>query len=430
MADSCPKRLAVIGAGPIGLEMALAAMQRGIEVEIFDKAATCAGNVKAYEFVRLFSPWKLNYTEAGLEALKGIGVMAPADSEGFPTGKDFFEQYLSPLAKVIGKHPLCRGFHLNTEVLSMGRGAMLKGESIGGGAMCMPSNVPLCKMQRSHTPFTLLVRDGENERAVEGFSFVTDCSGIYQSTFANWAGAGGMPAPGERPLRVSGRLWSTIPDVLGPDRIRFAGKRTLLVGTGMSAATVLRNLKELSAQVEGTQVLWVTRREQDPFTVIEGDVLPQRKELCEMGNSASRGEVPCIQHVGGAVVKAVEKAEDNALRVRLETLQGERVEVIDEFVSCCGYRPDTSLYSELQVHTCYASDGPIKLAATLIGGSGDCLQQVAAGVETLRNPEPGFFILGHKSYGRSSAFLLKIGHEQVRAVLEEIALQSGMAGGA
>ena len=32
-------------------------------------------------------------------------------------------------------------------------------------------------------------------------------------------------------------------------------------------------------------------------------------------------------------------------------------------------------------------------------------------------PRPGFFILGSKSYGRQSSFLLKIGHEQVRALL-------------
>ncbi len=32
----------------------------------------------------------------------------------------------------------------------------------------------------------------------------------------------------------------------------------------------------------------------------------------------------------------------------------------------------------------------------------------------LVNPEPGFFILGMKSYGRNSAFLLSTGYEQVR----------------
>jgi len=258
------------------------------------------------------------------------------------------------------------------------------------------------------------------ERFLDGFDFIADCSGSYRGDYANWSGIGGMSAPGERSLRGSGRIWSTIPDILGADRERFAGKRTLVVGAGMSAATVLRNLAELSKQEAATKALWAARKGDGPFKVIEDDVLPQRKELCLMGNSAARGEMPCIEYSGGACVKALEPSTGGALRITLETQEGERTEEVDEFIGCCGYRPDMSLYSELQVHTCYASDGPIKLAATLIGGSGDCLKQVAAGADALKNPEPGFFILGHKSYGRSSAFLLKIGHEQVRTVLDEI----------
>ena len=34
------------------------------------------------------------------------------------------------------------------------------------------------------------------------------------------------------------------------------------------------------------------------------------------------------------------------------------------------------------------------------------------------NPERDFFVLGAKSYGRNSAFLLKLGFEQVASVLE------------
>lgn len=414
-------RLAVIGAGPIGLEMALAAALRGLDVEVFEKAPSCACHVQSYHFVRLFSPWKLNTTQAGLAALKEVGAEPAADGESFPTGQEFLNQYLSPLAKALENNSHCRALHFGAEVTAIGRGALLKGDSIGGGAMCMPSNAPLCPTHRSQTPFTLLVRGCDGERLVEGFDFVADCTGSYRGDFANWAGMGGLPALGERGLRASGHIWSTIPDVLGVDRACFAKRRTLLVGAGMSAATTLRNLGELAEQEGGTQVLWVTRRDGRPFKVIEDDVLPQRKALCELGNRASEGRLPCVEYVGGGAVKALELSENGNLRVTIQTTSGTRTEVVDAFVGCCGYRPDMSLYSELQVHTCYASDGPIKLAATLLGGSGDCLQQVSAGVDTLKSPEPGFFILGHKSYGRSSAFLLRIGHEQIRAVLDHIA---------
>jgi hypothetical protein len=88
----------------------------------------------------------------------------------------------------------------------------------------------------------------------------------------------------------------------------------------------------------------------------------------------------------------------------------------DQVVALVGYHPDASVYDQLQVHQCYATQGPMKLAAALLGlGSRDCLTAGAAlAAQTLLNPEPGFFILGAKSYGTNSNFLLQVGHQQVR----------------
>ena len=88
---------------------------------------------------------------------------------------------------------------------------------------------------------------------------------------------------------------------------------------------------------------------------------------------------------------------------------------VDNVIAAVGYKPDTSITRELQIHYCYASEGPMKLAASLlassVGGSGDCLAQVSAGDDTLLSPEPGVFIIGMKSYGRGSAFLLRYDYE-------------------
>ncbi len=48
--------------------------------------------------------------------------------------------------------------------------------------------------------------------------------------------------------------------------------------------------------------------------------------------------------------------------------------------------------------------------------AGDCLAVAPCGPAALRNPEPGFYVLGSKSYGRNSDFLLRNGYEQVREV--------------
>ena len=95
---------------------------------------------------------------------------------------------------------------------------------------------------------------------------------------------------------------------------------------------------------------------------------------------------------------------------------------VDRILANLGYSPNTDLYRELQVHECYASLGPMKLAAELSGKAGDdCLKQTSCGPDTLRNPEPSFYILGAKSYGRNSHFLWRIGFEQVREVFTLIA---------
>ena len=103
---------------------------------------------------------------------------------------------------------------------------------------------------------------------------------------------------------------------------------------------------------------------------------------------------------------------------------------VDRIIANVGYRPDRRLWEELQVHECYASQGPMKLAAALLGeASADCLSQSGHGAETLRNPELGLFILGSKSYGRDSRFLIRIGLEQIRDVFSLIGVPAETCSG-
>ncbi len=45
------------------------------------------------------------------------------------------------------------------------------------------------------------------------------------------------------------------------------------------------------------------------------------------------------------------------------------------------------------------------------------------GPETLLNPEPNFFILGQKSYGRSPNYLMRVGWEQVDDVFHLLGVE-------
>jgi hypothetical protein len=133
--------------------------------------------------------------------------------------------------------------------------------------------------------------------------------------------------------------------------------------------------------------------------------------------------------VGGAVVEGFEyNSATHRYRVTLVIGDQPRVEEVDRVIVNTGFGPDNSIYRELQVHECYASRGPMKLASALLGAAaGDCLGVPAFGAEVLANPEPDFYIVGHKSYGRSGHFLLETGFKQVADVIETLARELQVA---
>src|SRR4029077_16069033 len=142
-------------------------------------------------------------------------------------------------------------------------------------------------------------------------------------------------------------------------------------------------------------------------------------------NLATRADANVEFHAQ-TIVEAIEsQGQDKGFRVTLRTAGKPRTIEVERIIGNVGYSPDRLLYRELQVHECYASFGPMELAASLLKHAGaDCLSIPAQGAATLRNPEPNFYILGAKSYGRNSNFLLRNGFDQWREVC---ALISGKA---
>jgi hypothetical protein len=106
-----------------------------------------------------------------------------------------------------------------------------------------------------------------------------------------------------------------------------------------------------------------------------------------------------------------------------------RIEEADRVLINTGFGPDNSIYRELQVHECYASRAPMNLSAALLrAGEASGLGTPAFGADVLAHPEPDFYIIGHKSFGRSPHFLLETGYTQVREVIEALAGQLALGG--
>lgn len=403
-----PKSTVIVGGGPIGIEAALYAEALGHDVLVLERGQT-GEHVRRWGFLELFSPWPMNVSPLGLATLRERGI-EPPPSVGCPSGRDFVDMYLAPLAQHLGERARTR-----CEVVGIARQGLLKHEAIEAAG----------STERRGRTFRLLVHQHDSQSYREEAYFadvVIDASGVFATPGA--IGDGGVPCPGEVGCRE--RIVYHPPDVLGADRNVYAAKTTLLVGAGHSASTALRQLLELAKTEPSTRVIWARRDTQpEPARRVENDPLAGRDALCAFANSVDDSPPDGCRVLRGVSVLSVAPSAEEML---IDVIGAEDDEVetlcVDRIVALVGYRPDMLVHRELQVHHCYASEGPMKLAAALLGagsdGDNDCLEQVGFGPESLAQPEPDFFIVGQKSYGRRSDFLLRIGRDQVRDVFRLI----------
>jgi thioredoxin reductase len=384
-------RLAILGAGPIGLEAALAAAERGWDFTVYEAAPRAGGHVRDWGHVRLFTPWSMTVSPRARAAL---GDVAP-DGDTLPTGDDLADRVLDPIAALPSIAPRLK---LGTRVEAVGRQGLLKHEAIGA--------VP----ERSDRPFRLLVSDAAGER-VEHADAVLDCTGTYGNP--NALGDGGIPAPGEQ--HFADRIERRLPDVAAEPE-RWAGKTVLLTGAGHSAQTAARALSEFARDADGTRVLWAVRSDDPSWFAVDDDPLPERAALTQTARELQGGASPVIEVLPGRVTEAL-TGDGDRIAVTLRNGRPETV-VVDRVLALNGAVGDFTLYRQLQVHECYATAAPMKLSAALLGAAGgDCLEIPEFGPDTLVNPEPGFFVVGAKSYGRNSQFLLRNGWAQVDDVM-------------
>ena len=409
--DTMPRngspRIAILGAGPIGLEAALVARQLKLAFTLFERGRV-GEHLLRWGHARLFSPFGMNVTALGRSTVldQRRDHEWPGDDTCI-TGREHVERYLTPIADTLKEH-----LRTETHVLRVGRRNCLKNETPGDAG-------------RAKHPFVLLLRERNQDR-VEEADLILDCTGTYGQH--RWLGDGGIPALGE--LQAEPQIAYAVEDVLGTRRNDYAGKSVVVVGGGYSAATTVNNLAALAEQDNTTWVTWLVRApHSQPLRRIAADPLRERDRLAVRANNlATRGDGNVEFHAG-TIVEAVEhQGQGRGFRVTTRAAGKKRTWDCDAVIANVGYTPDTNLYRELQIHECYASLGPMKIAAALLGQKAqDCLKVTSTGLDTLRNPEPNFYILGAKSHGRGSQFLLRFGFEQVRDVFDLIKKDFGLA---
>jgi Pyridine nucleotide-disulphide oxidoreductase len=405
MTSSNDQPVVVIGAGPVGLAAAAHLLERGLEPLVLEAGPRVGANVAQWAHVRLFSPWCLALDPVSVGLLERAGWTGP-DPDALPTGADLLEHYLEPLAALPA---LASRVRLHTTVVAVARHHLDKVRSPG----------------REQLPFLVRVRDGLGQLRDLQARAVIDASGTW--TRPNPLGASGLPALGESD--AGARVLYGLPDVLGRDRGRYAGKRTVVVGAGHSAATSLLGLADLQRQAPGTEILWAVRSATPRPLVGKGsaetDELPARGRLTT--DLAALVQAGHIELVSGFRIHTVEPAGH---RVRLvgDQLRTDdafdthgRVVEADEVIAATGFRPDHAIAAELRLDLEPALESPTALGPLIDPNVHTCGTVPAHGMAELAHPETGYVIVGMKSYGRAPTFLLATGYQQVRSVVAALA---------
>lgn len=379
----------VIGAGPQGLAAAAHLLERGLEPLVLEQGATAAAAVSEWGHVRLFSEWPELVDAAAGRLLESSGWQKP--KRGYPTGSEWISGYLAPLADALGDR-----VRYGARVTGVGR----KGRDL------------LVDAGRAEQPFVVHVEDADGRESRIEAQAVIDASGTWSSP--NPAGADGLPALGE--TAAAEFLAYRIPSFA--DAEQYAGRHTLVVGNGHSAATAIAELARIARQHPDTRITWVLRRGTvgATFGGGEADELPERGALGQRARTAL--EQGLVTLVTGFRVERIETTEQGAVLIAED---GRELEPADRVVVLTGFRPDLSILSEVRLELDARLQAPVRIAADIDPNIHSCGSVRATGATDLAQPEPGLFIVGAKSYGRAPTFLALTGYEQVRSVVAELA---------
>lgn len=384
--------VAVIGAGPIGLAAAAHLVSRGESPLVLEAGESVGASILEWAHVRVFSPWRYVVDRASVALLERSGWTSPP-AEGLPTGGELVEAYLKPLANLpeIAPH-----LWLNTRVVSVARQGFDKMKSPG----------------RDEAPFVVRVsRAGIEEEILA--KAVIDASGTYSTP--NPLGGSGVPAIGERDN--ADRIAYGIPDVLGSERDRYAGRRVMVVGSGHSAFNALIDLGRLADEAPSTRLTWVVRRTdlRQVFGGEANDALPARGTLGTMVRKMV--EAGSLTFVTGFKVHRLVRTGAGLVVASLDR----ELPPVDEIIGATGFRPDLSILSELRLELDPSVDAPTALAPLIDPNVHSCGTVYPHGEAELRHPEAGCYVVGMKSYGRAPTFLMLTGYEQARSVVAAIA---------
>jgi thioredoxin reductase len=392
--------VAVIGAGPVGLAAAAHLVARGETPLVLEAGDAVGHSVRQWAHVRMFSPWEYTVDRAAVAFLETAGWRRPPD-DALPTGGELVAQYLEPLASLPALRP---HIHLRSRVIGVTRKGFDKVKTEG----------------RASRPFSISVLAADGQERRFDAKAVIDASGTWSTP--NPAGADGLRAGIEAQASEARapRILYGIPDVLGALRARYAGRTTMVVGSGHSALNALIDLAKLRTTEPTTRVIWVTRKARlaAAFGGKAADALPARGALGAEAQALVDSGV--IETVSPFHIAGIARNADGLLTVQGDHAGRGASIATEQIIVATGFRPDFSFLREIRLSIDPWLESSGTIGPLIDPNLHSCGTVRPHGAEELAHPEPDFFIAGMKSYGRAPTFLLATGHEQVRSIVAEL----------
>lgn len=411
MAIDAPATIAIIGAGPIGIETALYARFLGYDVAIFERDEI-GSSVKALGGLPMLTPFSLSCSPLGISAIStnDPGHVLP-DLHKTISYQTWLDGYLRPLAKT---DLLSDCFRLRTRVISIGKESYFKQDQVSYD-------------ERFEELFWLLIEEESGEQSYFECDIVIDCCGLTSEQ--QGFGPGGLPVLGESSIKLEPTDGSTrfpyfCSTTTRRGKIEFsqfdfntlAGRNIGLVGDSYLAWFCASKLASLKDKVEATNIHWIKRQlpannvSSAMELSVEGsnDVMPERYRLQQEANRWLENSL-ITWHTNSQVYSI--GMEEDAWKIKL--CGAETVELkLDALFSFGRSQPDWKLSSNLQLELSGSYDSPRNLESALKSVDLRTLTMESSS-DSLVTSEPNYYVLGSKSFGRAADFFFHFGLMQI-----------------
>lgn len=355
--------LVIIGAGPMGIALAVRMLSIKKSFTIIEKGSSVGSNILEWGHVHFFSNWK-ECVDLKSQNLLSESIPLDYDSEGYPSGNEFVKKYLIPLANL---NQLKNNIVLRSEVVEV-------------------------EFNFSTEKFLVTFHQNGETKFIET-KVVVDASG-------NWGNTNKL-------IKDGSDYYPHINRIPKPSYIRhhFQDAKVAIVGNGHSAMNSIALVSDYS----NAEINWLIRKDSPNFgkSKVDGQSIALENKVIDLVNQKQ-----IIIHKNFLV----SKVENRGSQVEIFSEQGHSLRRMDYLIENIGANADYSFLKNIPINVDDTFNVPANLACKINPKFHTC-SSLSYNFEDTVISDVDYYVVGMKSFGKASNFLLSYGYD----ILDELA---------